>query len=303
MYANDALVKSLEGQDDVTLLIQNILDSMLGPTVAAVSVYWPFAQQFFIAHDPALPQNLRDAVVTAAMRGEAASKDQQPLMVPVKALIAFGARRGTISFLLNGALDAGEGDFIYQQQFLAAALAWGESLFSQKHHKQEAINSLLSLVDLLDSSLITHSKNVANYALLLAEAMECSKQQIEAVYYAAMFHELGRLYKQEGISAELPLRGAAFVQQFTDLYPIALSVKHHEEFFGGGGFPLGLSGEHIPLEARIIGVADRYDKLMAEHFSKSISSKKQVALLLRQYAPTQLDPILVDTFICLAEKW
>lgn len=316
MYANDTMMRALALQDDVVVLVQEILNSMIGHKIDAVAVYWHFAQQVFVAQDQKINQNLRDAVVTAVMRGDLALNEQEPIMVPTRSLIAFGSRRGTIGLLMKDADEFDELFLIGQYQLLAIALAWGELLFLQKRHKLEAINAMLGMLDMLDVYTLSHSKNVANYALLFAEELRCTPRETEIIYYGAMFHDLGKigtpsaLLRKDGelTPEELEMiqshsvKGVALLQNFSDFQDMLPIIKYHHERFDGGGYPMGLCGEQIPFGARIVSIVDAYDALTNNRSYRNAQAKKQAIATIKQNASTQFDPELVEVFAKIANN-
>lgn len=317
MYTNDTMMRALAVQDDVMVLVQEILNGMIGNKIEVVAVYWHFAQQVFFAQDQKINQSLRDAVVTAVMRGDLALNEQEPVMVPTRSLIAFGFRRGTIGLLVKDAEQFDELSLIGQYQLLAIALAWGELLFLQKRHKLEIINGLISVLDTLDAYTLNHSKNVANYALLFAESLQCSTKETEIIYYGALFHDLGKVgmssviaHQESDLKPEElellqshPARGASMLQHFSDLQDIVSIVKHHHERFDGAGYPMGLHGEHIPFGARIVSIVDAYDALTNHQGYRNVQAKKQALEIIKQNASTQFDPALVEAFVKVANNF
>ncbi len=317
MYANDTMMRALAVQDDVMVLVQEILNGMVGSKIEVVAVYWHFAQQVFFAQDQKINQNLRDAVITAVMRGDLAFNEQEPIMVPTRSLVAFGSRRGTIGFLIKNIEELDEILLIGQYQLLAIALAWGELLFLQKRHKLEAINATLGVLDLLDTYTLSHSKNVANYALLFAEELHCTPRETETIYYGAMFHDLGKigippaLLRKDGdlTSEELDImhghcaKGVAMLQHYSDFQDILPIVKHHHERFDGGGYPMGLHGEQIPFGARIISIIDAYDALTNNRSYRNAQAKKQAIVWIKKNASTLFDPALVEVFVRVASNF
>ena len=84
------------------------------------------------------------------------------------------------------------------------------------------------------------------------------------------------------------------IQAYSDIIPMV--VQHHEQF-GGGGYPDGLAGEEICLEARILAVADVFDALSSKRPYREGWKKKKVVDFIRKGAGTQFDPKIVDIFL------
>ena len=77
-------------------------------------------------------------------------------------------------------------------------------------------------------------------------------------------------------------------------------VRHHHERFDGKGYPDGLAGQDIPLEARILAVADAFDAMTHERAYRKAMSKEDALAELERGAGTQFDPTVVDAFLALA---
>jgi HD-GYP domain-containing protein (c-di-GMP phosphodiesterase class II) len=95
--------------------------------------------------------------------------------------------------------------------------------------------------------------------------------------------------------------GATLVSQvkgFEQLIPI---VRHHHERFDGKGYPDGLTGEEIPLEARIMSVVDVFDALTHERSYRDALSSAEATAELERGAGTQFDPVVLEAFLALAE--
>ena len=95
--------------------------------------------------------------------------------------------------------------------------------------------------------------------------------------------------------------GYRIAQSAPDLAPIADWILKHQEWWNGRGYPLGLQGEDIPLECRMLAIADAFDAMTCDRpYRKAMSRAAAVAELVR-CAGAQFDPGLVQTFIRLLE--
>jgi HD-GYP domain-containing protein (c-di-GMP phosphodiesterase class II) len=86
------------------------------------------------------------------------------------------------------------------------------------------------------------------------------------------------------------------------LAPIADWILKHHEWWNGQGYPLGLKGEEIPLESRILAILDAYDVITSERPFRKARSHEDALEELRRCSGTQFDPVLVDQFIGLFDE-
>ncbi|RLC72077.1 MAG: hypothetical protein DRI26_03750 [Chloroflexi bacterium] len=156
-----------------------------------------------------------------------------------------------------------------------------------------------------------HSERVAQYAVLIAQELGLERKQVELVRDAGLVHDVGKMLLPEEVltargSLE-PVQQAAMmshpllsyeVLERSGLSPeLLLPVRHHHEWYGGGGYPDGLSGQGIPLESRILAVADAFEAMTAGRYYKARMSIEQAAEELAKGRGTQFDPVVVDAFL------
>jgi len=160
-----------------------------------------------------------------------------------------------------------------------------------------------------------HSKRVAKYSLIIADAMNMSEDEKKRLYTACLLHDIGFIhislqdiksrddYKRHSQLAYEMLRPINF---YTDIAPIVL---HHHERCDGTGYPSGLKGQEIPMESRIIAIAEAFDVMVSKESYKCtgkliygdttplIFEFQDAIEELRKNAGTQFDPLLIDFFI------
>jgi putative nucleotidyltransferase with HDIG domain len=179
------------------------------------------------------------------------------------------------------------------------------------------LGALLRALDLRDRMTARHSAAVARYSREIAAAKGLSEQQQEFVHTAALLHDIGkfvlpdRILKgdrdlTEGDWVEVrkhPYEGARIVSQIDGYQPVGEVILAHHERIDGLGYPRELQGEEIPVEARIIAVADVYDVLTARDSYRTPVSSFDAIAELRRVAGTQLDAELVEILVrVLADK-
>jgi putative nucleotidyltransferase with HDIG domain len=180
------------------------------------------------------------------------------------------------------------------------------------------LSALLRTLDVRDRMTARHSAAVARYAREIAGQAGLSEDDQELVHTAGLLHDIGKFVLPDAIlkstrrqlsEAEWdeirkhPYEGAQIVSQIDGYAPIGEIILAHHERPDGLGYPRGLSGDEIPVLARVIAVADAYDVMTArDSYRDPISSYEAIAEL-RRVAGTQFDPQFVDAFIeVLADK-
>jgi putative two-component system response regulator len=151
-----------------------------------------------------------------------------------------------------------------------------------------------------------HVHRVASYAARLADKLGMSAEERETIIKGAMLHDLGKIGVPDHLleKSELADEERAQVAQHTRMGASILEpmrtfrsfvpiVRHHHERFDGRGFPDGLAGDQIPLEAQIVSIANRFDEI---HHSESRSEHEALALLDGEAQQGAFDPELVRLF-------
>jgi diguanylate cyclase (GGDEF)-like protein/putative nucleotidyltransferase with HDIG domain len=179
------------------------------------------------------------------------------------------------------------------------------------------IYALAATVDAKDHYTYGHSKKVAKYATEIAEALGYSEENIATIRAAALLHDIGKigiadrvLEKAGPLTAKEwePIRahpnlGAAILKHVDGLRDCLASVQYHHERYDGTGYPSGLKGENIPLDARIMAVADAYDAMTSfRPYRRGRASHEQALAELKRCAGTQFDPAVVEAFTNLAAE-
>jgi len=175
----------------------------------------------------------------------------------------------------------------------------------------DTVTSLAYAVDAKDQYTQGHSQKVSAYAALLAEALGMSEPEVEEVRLAAVLHDVGKVGIPEAIlNKSGPLNpeewetmkthvlfGSRILEPLVPLARIREMVLHHHEFFDGSGYPKALSGEAIPLGARIITIADSYDTITSDRSYKKGRTAEQALSELERCANTQFDARLIGAFV------
>ena len=177
------------------------------------------------------------------------------------------------------------------------------------------IYSLAETVDARSQSPHGHSEKVTECTLALAEALKLEPADISRLETCATLHDIGKI----GISEEIlskpgsltaeeweevkthPQLGATIVSRVPQLAPCAPGIRHHHEWYDGSGYPDGIKGDEIPLEARILAIADAFAAMTSERSYSDTLSYEDALEEIRRGAGKQFDPELVKSFLAIYE--
>ncbi|HLO26035.1 MAG TPA: HD domain-containing phosphohydrolase [Geobacteraceae bacterium] len=181
------------------------------------------------------------------------------------------------------------------------------------------INTVASLANAIDAKspwTKGHSERVMHGSATIAKEMGLDEAMIERVRLGGLLHDIGKigiiealLEKPEALSEDEfpplrlhPEKGVAILAPIEQLRDVLPGILHHHERFNGTGYPEGLKGEAIPLEARIIAVADAFDAMVSDRPYKKGFSTAEALVELRKCAGAQFDPQVVEHFARYAER-
>lgn len=181
---------------------------------------------------------------------------------------------------------------------------------------EELLLTLARSIDLRDPFVMEHSKNVARYAVLTAEELGLSPDRIEHIRKAGLLHDIGKLgipetilFKPAGLSdeeygiiKEHVNIGAELIYGCHSLRNLIPFVKYHHERYDGRGYTVGLAGKNIPLEARILNIADAVEAMASDRPYKKAMKPADILAEVKRCAHTQFDPDVVAAFCRVVEK-
>jgi diguanylate cyclase (GGDEF)-like protein/putative nucleotidyltransferase with HDIG domain len=197
---------------------------------------------------------------------------------------------------------------VYHAEALEALLG---TLDDGPSNEQLAAAMLLAeTLDLRDVSTARHSQTVGRYAEEIARALNLSGERIERIRAAGVLHDIGKLGVADAVLqkpgpltddewADMrrhPELGARILDH-ANLRDISAWVLAHHERVDGRGYPHGLAGEQIPLEARILAVADAYEAMTADRPYRAALGHDAARDQLRACSGTQFDPHVVEAFL------
>ena len=179
----------------------------------------------------------------------------------------------------------------------------------------EIVGALRLVVDAKDIYTRGHSDRVSALACNIAHAMKMDNEFCERVRIAGQFHDIGKISVPDHIllkpgkltqqEYEIIQRhsadGAKLLSAITMFHDIVPAVRSHHERMDGRGYPDGLKGDRIPLEARVIAVADCFDAMTSDRqYRKGLSQKEAINELIKG-KNSQFDPNVVDAFLEITE--
>jgi putative two-component system response regulator len=175
----------------------------------------------------------------------------------------------------------------------------------------DSVKVLAEAIDAKDPYTRGHSDRVRRMSLKIAAHFNFPEERLEGLEYGALLHDIGKIgIKDEVLQKkgpltleeyqyiqEHPLIGVKIVEGL-DFFKDKISmIRHHHEHFDGKGYPDGLAGEAIPLEARIIAVSDAFDAMTSIRPHRGIMALEDVLEELERCRGTQFDPSILTVFL------
>jgi diguanylate cyclase (GGDEF)-like protein/putative nucleotidyltransferase with HDIG domain len=203
----------------------------------------------------------------------------------------------------------GKGRVVVHDRKIVRALGAEERFrLSDARLHDDIVRALVASADARDSRVVPHSRNVSTLAVLLGESVELGEEQLRVVEIAAMLHDVGQIALSDELvfgpftpskriaAREHAVLGAQLAES-VGMDGVSPAVRSHHERWDGGGYPDGLSGDEIPIESRIIALADAYDGMTSGRRS-GISMSRAAALQEIDHAlGARFDPLLTEEFI------
>ena len=179
----------------------------------------------------------------------------------------------------------------------------------------DMIKCLVQAVDAKDSYTTGHSVRVARYSKMIAEKLGYGKDFNDSLYYTALLHDVGKigvddaiLRKPGRLNAEEyaaikqhTVTGSKILSQITSMQELMRGAMYHHERWDGRGYPEGLKGREIPLNARIIAVADAYDAMSSNRSYRKAMSQQCVRAEIIAGTGTQFWPAAAEAMIELID--
>ncbi len=190
-------------------------------------------------------------------------------------------------------------------------LMYRDKLHKGAGAKSQILKSLMIALGERDFITEGHALRLVKICSKMGRKANLSHKQISNLSLLAQVHDLGKvgipdhiLFKKGSLNDEEwkimrthSEKGHRIASASADLYGIANLILHHHEYWDGSGYPSGLAGEEIPVECRILAIADAFDAMTSDRPYLKAKSKKIALKELKDNAGSQFDPHLVDLFL------
>jgi putative nucleotidyltransferase with HDIG domain len=176
---------------------------------------------------------------------------------------------------------------------------------------EDLLVALAEVIDLRDPFTLGHSQYVTRYSVLIAKKLGLSSENLDLIRNAGLLHDIGKIGIPDAILMKpFPLTKKEFqiIQQHTilgsdilkkahSLKHLAPIVRHHHERYDGTGYPDRIKGNDIPIEARIIAIADAVEAMASDRPYRRALSYKKIEEELKRNSGTQFDPMIIETMM------
>lgn len=191
-----------------------------------------------------------------------------------------------------------------------------EKLYRSQSTRSTIVQAMMKVLEMKDFVTEGHVQRLQDLIVSLATAIDLPEPKITNLRLLAQFHDIGKvgtpdrvLFKSGALNLEETSEiqrhaeiGHRIAQSIPELHPIADWILKHHEWWNGQGYPLKLSGEDIPLEARILAIADAYDAMTSDRPYRKALSHQEALAEIRRCSGQQFDPVLVEKFIDILGK-
>jgi putative nucleotidyltransferase with HDIG domain len=177
------------------------------------------------------------------------------------------------------------------------------------------VGSLAQALDARDAYTAGHSRRVSEYSCAIARAMNLPPEMLEKIRVGALLHDVGKIGisdlvlqkpgrltpEEEELIRQHPVIGKKILANVEGLDPYLNIVELHHENWNGTGYPHGLKQTDIPLDARIVKVADAYDAMTSDRPYRRGMDHVQALAILEGAAGVEMDTAVVEAFILLGD--
>jgi HD-GYP domain-containing protein (c-di-GMP phosphodiesterase class II) len=205
---------------------------------------------------------------------------------------------------------------LVEQTFSSLIAKVRESRLKEENTYWSTLQALVLALDIRDNETAGHSVRVTRYSLAVAERMRLDEGAISQIRQGSLLHDIGKIGVPDAIlrkNGKLndtewkemqrhPVIGKSFLEDIEFLRPATAVVYCHHEHWDGSGYPNGLSGDAIPLAARVFAVADALDTITSDRYYKKARSFREAREEIQKGAGSHFDPAVVKAFMTLPER-
>ena len=188
-----------------------------------------------------------------------------------------------------------------------------QKLSSSQSTRSGVVQTIMKMLEVRDFATEEHSQRLAQMAVELSDRLGLPEHRKNDLRLLAQFHDIGKI----GVPDHILLKPGSLTMEerkemerhseighriatvISELQPVAEFILKHHERWDGKGYPLGLQGEAIPLENRILAIVDAYDAMTSDRSYRKAMTHNEAEAELRKCRNTQFDPILVDEFLAM----
>ncbi len=174
-----------------------------------------------------------------------------------------------------------------------------------------SVRMLAAAIDAKDPYTRGHSERVARYSVAIGKHLSLPDQEMRNLRISALLHDVGkigiddRILRKPGALSDdefevmkgHPAKGAAIMSGVAQLIDIIPGMKYHHEKWSGGGYPENLEGEQIPMQARIVAIADTFDAMTTNRPYQKAMELSYVVDKIKSFAGSRFDPRVIEAFV------
>ena len=297
----------------------------IGVITAAVSLIAMLLVERLVAvsADPLLARQIGWNLLAIALSSGALSAVLAWLVVwrihlPLRRLAGTMSSMAQSGKLQSGFPAAGGGGEVQliEETFRRLVMSLEESQRARERSYVEAVGAIVTAADARDQETTGHSFRVALYAAELARSLGVSGEELKAIEWGALLHDVGKMIVPDDIlrkggplaehewliMRQHPSWGYEMLAEVSFVQPESLDLIYsHHERWDGNGYPRGLTGREIPLGARIFAVVDTYDAITSDRPYRRARPHAVALAELQRVAGQQLDPDAVAAFCGIPE--
>ena len=181
---------------------------------------------------------------------------------------------------------------------------------------EDLLIALAEVIDLRDPFTLGHSQYVTRYSVLLAKKLGLPQKSIDLIRNAGLLHDIGKIGIPDAILLKpFPLTpdeyqtiqkhttlGANILEKAHSLKHLSPIVRHHHERYDGNGYPDHLKGQDIPIEARIIAIADAVEAMASDRPYRRALSFEKIEEELKRNSGSQFDPMIIESMLQILQE-